>query len=164
MKEVANGLWEREFLEDYQPGEVLVSPRRTITETDLTMFAALTADWSEVHTYTKLAEDGPFGQRICHGMLTMTIGNGLMHRLGTHIYSPHGFIAFYGMDKVRFTAPVFVGDSLRCELVGDDGVIKDHTKVLLGFRTDIYKDPDILVCTYSQRSLVRRQPKDADLS
>ena len=55
-----------------------------------------------------------FGERIAHGMLTMAIGMVLVLRLGAEpcICRRH-FIAMTGIDGLRFTAPVRLGDTIH---------------------------------------------------
>jgi 3-hydroxybutyryl-CoA dehydratase len=98
------------YFEDFAVGEVLVTRARTITETDIVNFAALTGDWYPLHTDVEYAQKGPFGERIAHGMLILSIANGLMPLCDMAI------VAFYGMDKVRFTAPTKIGDTIHVEL------------------------------------------------
>ena len=50
---------ERLYLEDYEVGEVFVSPGRTITETDVVLFASLTGDWHPLHTDADLRPQRP---------------------------------------------------------------------------------------------------------
>jgi acyl dehydratase len=106
---------EKMFFEDYQIGEVLASPGRTITETDIVMFAAFTGDWHPIHTNVEYAKKTVFGERIAHGMLGLTVGSALIFRLGPYVFIPKKFIAFYGIDKIRFIAPIKIGDTIRCE-------------------------------------------------
>ncbi len=94
----------------YQPGERWESRGRTITEADLVLFAAFSGDWYPLHTDREWAARGPFGQRIAHGMLVLSIATGLM------VFQPGVVLAFYGMDQVRFVAPTFIGDTLRVSL------------------------------------------------
>ncbi len=98
-------------LRDLEVGEEIETPARTVTETDIVNFAALTGDWHPLHTDEEYAKKiGPFGQRISHGTLTFAILTGLMARtagLFDHL------IAFYGIDKLRFTAPTFIGDTIK---------------------------------------------------
>ena len=94
---------EKLFYEDYAVGEKLRSPGRTITETDIVMFSAFTGDWHPLHTNVEFAKKTIFGERIAHGMLTLCVGSALMFRLGMYAALPKSFIAFYGMDSVRFT-------------------------------------------------------------
>ena len=77
---------DKEFLEDYEVGETLISPARTLTESDVTNFAGLTGDWHPLHTDAVYAAASPFGQRIVHGMLTFAIGSTLVLRLGPYAY------------------------------------------------------------------------------
>ena len=107
---------EKECFEDYRVGEVFVSPGRTITETDIVLFSAFTGDWHPLHTDVEYAAKTSFKGRIAHGMLGLTVGMALIFRLGPHVALPKSFIAFYGMEHVRFTAPVRIGDTIRCEM------------------------------------------------
>jgi acyl dehydratase len=104
---------ERSYLEDFKVGEKTISPGRTVTEADIVMFAGISSDWTELHTNAEYMKNGPFGQRIAHGMLTLSIASGLALRARQH--QPFEVLAFLGMDNVRFTAPVFIGDTIRVE-------------------------------------------------
>lgn len=104
---------EKSYLEDFKVSEKAVSPGRTITEADIVMFAGISGDWNELHTNAEYMKNSPFGQRIAHGMLTLSIGSGLALR--TRGRPPLEVLAFLGMDNVRFTAPVFIGDTIRVE-------------------------------------------------
>jgi acyl dehydratase len=99
------------YLEDFQPGEQFVSPSRTITETDVVMFAAMSGDYNEVHTSETWArERGAFGRRVAHGLLCLAVGHALMLRLGILEGTA---VALLGIDGWSFTAPVFFGDTLH---------------------------------------------------
>jgi len=104
---------EKSYLEDFEIGEKAVSPGRTVTEADVVMFASLSGDWNELHTNAEYMKNSPFGQRIAHGMLTLSIASALIMR--TSGRPPVEVLAFLGMDKVRFVAPVFIGDTIRVE-------------------------------------------------
>ena len=103
---------EKEFFEDYQVGETFVSPGRTITESDIVLFAAITGDWHELHTNVEYAKTTHFKERIAHGMLSLVIGSALMFRLGAYVMLPKSFVAFYGMDDIRFINPLRIGDTI----------------------------------------------------
>ncbi len=103
----------KSYLEDFNVGEKTISPGRTVTEADIVMFASLSADWTELHTNAEYMKNSIFGQRIAHGMLTLSIASGLGMR--TRGRPPVEVLAFLGMDKVRFVAPVFIGDTIRVE-------------------------------------------------
>lgn len=91
------------YFEDYEIGSKFVTSARTVTETDIVNFAGLSGDWFPLHTDEEYARKTVFKGRVAHGMLTLSIASGLLVRSG--LVFPESLIAFYGMDKVRFTAP-----------------------------------------------------------
>jgi acyl dehydratase len=98
------------YFEDFELDREIETSGRTITEADIVMFAALTGDWNPIHTDAEFAKTTIFGQRIAHGMLTFSIMTGLIARLGL---IEKTVLAFYGIDKLRFTNPVFIGDTIK---------------------------------------------------
>ena len=102
---------EKSYLEDFSIGEKAISPGRTITETDIVMFAALSGDWSELHTNAEYVKESLFEERIAHGLLTLSIAYGLALR--TRGTPPIDVLAFLGIDKVRFKVPVLIGDTVK---------------------------------------------------
>lgn len=114
----------REYFEDCCIGDRLVTTGRTITEADIVMFAAFSSDWNAMHTDTEYAKTTIFGERIAHGMLTLVVGTGLLFRLNESRLIPRSFIAIAGLDKIRFVAPVKIGDTLHLE-----GEVVEMTKM-----------------------------------
>src|SRR5215208_2242117 len=106
MKERVMG----KYFDDFEIGEESITAGRTITETDIVNFAGITGDWNEIHTNKELAERGPFKQRIAHGALIFSISTGLSVRLGQ---TADTVIAFYGLDRLRFVKPTFIGDTIK---------------------------------------------------
>lgn len=104
---------EKSYLKDFKKGEKTVSPGRTVTEADIVMFAGISGDWSELHTNEEYMKNSPFGKRIAHGMLTLSIASGLALQMRGR--PPIDVLAFLGMDNVRLIAPVFIGDTIRVE-------------------------------------------------
>jgi len=97
------------YFDELEVGDRTVSRGRTITEADLVMFSAFSGDWYPLHTDKEYAAQTMFGQRIAHGLLVLSVASGLARM------NPGVVVAFYGMDKVRFTAPTFIGDTIRVE-------------------------------------------------
>lgn len=149
---------EKLWFEDYSVGEKLVSPARTMTETDIVNYAGLTGDWHPLHTDAEFAQQTPFGGRIAHGMLTLCIGSSLLFRLGPYAALPKSFIAFYGMDSVRFTAPVKIGDTIRCEMEITALEEKDAKRGVIVSRNVIKNQRDEEVVVYVTRALAGRKP------
>ncbi len=96
-----------QFFEDYEIGTGRVSLGRTITEADIVFHAGHSGDFFPHHMDAEFCRGQPFGQRIAHGTMTFTIGIGLT---ATQI-NPHAMT--YGYERLRFPAPVFVGDTIR---------------------------------------------------
>jgi acyl dehydratase len=149
---------EKQYLEDYTLGETFVSPARTLTETDLIQFAGLTGDWHPLHTDAAYAASTPFGGRIVHGLLTFVIGSALVLRLGPHLYLPKSFIAFYGIDKIRFTAPVRIGDTIHSVNRVQELETRDAERGILQYQSEIRKQDGQTAVVWVSRMLVGRRP------
>ena len=100
---------KRTFYEDYGVGDEFISPARTVTEADVTMFAALSGDYNRLHTDAEYAAQGPFGERIAHGLLGLSMVIGLAYR--TEIV-PDGAVAFLGLSW-KFSGPIKFGDTIH---------------------------------------------------
>lgn len=122
------------FFEDIKIGENHASSGRTITENDIVNFAGLSGDYNPLHTDEEYARKSMFNQRIAHGALTFAVMTGLWYSLGL---LRETVIAFYGVDKMRFVTPVYIGDTLHVELEiiekkdrGKNGLVVVLSKVL----------------------------------
>jgi len=143
------------YFEDFESTGVVESGERVVTEGDVMAFAALTGDFVELHTNEAFAKTTKYGQRIAHGALVFSISVGLATQMklfdGT-------LIAFVGVDKLRFVAPVFFGDAVHvvkrvveCKPLGDaQGTVTFESKVL--------NQRGELVVAYLDRLLVKRRP------
>lgn len=97
-------------------GEEFLTPGRTITETDVVMFAALSGDYNELHTNVEYMKTSQFERRIAHGLLILAISHGLIFRLG--ILEGSG-IAFLEVDSWKFISPIYIGDTICVKLKVD---------------------------------------------
>jgi len=100
-----HGLWYEEFTE----GLTIESRGRTITEADVVNFAGLSGDFNPMHTDAEFAAKTPFGKRIAHGALGLSIATGLLYQLG---FMEGTILAFTGLEW-KFRDPVFIGDTIR---------------------------------------------------
>jgi 3-hydroxybutyryl-CoA dehydratase len=149
---------EKNFFEDYKSGEVFVSPGRTITETDIVLFSAFTGDWHPLHTDVEYAAKTPFKGRIAHGMLGLVVGMAALFRLGPHVVLPKSFIAFYGMESIRFTAPVRIGDTIHCEMTIRSLAEKDAKRGVIEAENIIKNQRGEAVIIYVTKILAGRRP------
>ena len=91
--------------------EVGVSPWVEILQERIDKFAEATGDFQWIHVDPKRAKDSPFGGTIAHGYLTLS----MLPRLAesTFEFSDRKMGVNYGLNKVRFTAPVPSGAKIR---------------------------------------------------
>ena len=143
------------YFEDFTPGRVSRSRGRTITEADIVNFAGLSGDFIELHTNEEYAKAGPFGQRIAHGLLVLSISSGLMTQVGEITDT---VVAFYGIDKLRFTRPVFAGDTVRVEKAVVELAPKGPGRGLVTFETKVLNQSGEPVLVYSDKLLIARRP------
>ncbi|MEY2592574.1 MAG: Bifunctional protein PaaZ [Pseudomonadota bacterium] len=101
----------RKAFEDLQIGESLLTAERVITADDVQAFGNLTGDTFYMHFDEEAAKASPFGQRIAHGYLVLSAAAGLF--VWT---APGPLLANYGLDTLRFTKPVALGDTVRARL------------------------------------------------
>jgi 3-hydroxybutyryl-CoA dehydratase len=150
-------MMECAYFEDFRVGDRVVSPDRTITETDIMVFAALTGDWHAVHTDAEYAKHTMFGERIAHGLLILAIGAGLLFQAGERGV-PRSTIALYGVERTRFVAPTKIGDTIHVEAeVVQIGAI-DERRGLIAFAHRILNQRGEEVLTYTSKLVVGRRP------
>ena len=94
--------------------EVAVSDWITITQQQVNLFAEATGDQQWIHVDVEKAAAGPFGGTIAHGFLTLSLLPKFFESSFQIIESRMG--VNYGLNKVRFMAPVPVGSRLRARM------------------------------------------------
>ncbi|CAN7142212.1 MaoC/PaaZ C-terminal domain-containing protein [Variovorax sp. LjRoot84] len=98
------------YFEDFEVGQEVVTPARTITSTDIVNFACLTGDFNEVHTNFEYCRTTPFGEPVAHGPLVYGIMGGLQYASGINDGT---LIGLLGIDEWRMLGPVKHGDTIR---------------------------------------------------
>ncbi len=98
------------YFEEFEVGQRITSPGRTITEADVVAFAGISGDFNSIHTDAEYAKDGAFGQRVAHGLLVISIVSGLAVRTGI---MEGTVIAFREIKNWKFSQPVFIGDTIH---------------------------------------------------
>lgn len=94
--------------------EVAVSDWIAITQEQVNLFAQATGDHQWIHVDVEKAKTGPFGGPIAHGFLTLSLIPKFFQTSIQILNSRMG--VNYGLNKVRFTAPVPVGSRLRARM------------------------------------------------
>jgi acyl dehydratase len=136
--------------DDIAIGACWTSRGRTITETDIVLFAGLSGDWFPLHTDREYAATTPFGARIAHGMLVLSVASGL-------IPLPAGrIVAFYGMDRVRFTRPVFIGDTIHARAEVVEKTVREDGRGLLTILEEVRNQRQETVAVFTAKILMQR--------
>jgi acyl dehydratase len=102
--------------EEFQIGDSVSSATRTITEADIVNFAALSGDWNLIHTDAEYSKNHPFGQRVAHGLLILSIASGLSVRLG---FLDETTLAFRSIDW-KMQRPVVIGDTIHVRIAVEE--------------------------------------------
>ena len=95
--------------EDLIPG-VTAEMSKTITETDVTLFAGITGDFNPVHIDAVAAARSRFGGRIAHGMLSAGLISAV---LGMKLPGPG---SIYLSQSLKFTRPVRIGETVTAQV------------------------------------------------
>src|SRR5512134_1586737 len=143
----------RMYFEDFENAGDLTTPGRTVTEADLVAFAGLTGDFTELHTNEDYASRSPFGRRVAHGALVFGISIGLATR--TNVLDD-ALIAFAGVDKLRFVAPVFIGDTIRVSKRVSERKELGPAQGTVVFETRVFNQRNETVLVYFDKMLLRR--------
>ena len=142
------------YYEDFSDGREFTSRGRTITEADIVAFAGLSGDFLELHTNEEHARQSMFARRIAHGALIFSVSTGLVAQMNLVNDS---VLAFYGLDRLRFTRPVFIGDTVHVHKRVLERQDKGSDKGVIAFETTVLNQLDEPVIVYQDRLLVRKR-------
>jgi acyl dehydratase len=112
-------------------GDRFATRGRTITESDIASFAALTGDAHPQHTDAVWAAGSPFGARIAHGLLVVSYTLGLLQ------FDPERVVALRSVRQATFKRPVMIGDTIHAEGRVDSLRPVDPSTGLAGIRVDV---------------------------
>jgi len=98
------------YFEDFEIGQTLVTPARTITSTDIVNFACLSGDFNEVHTNFEYCKTTQFGEPIAHGPLIYAVAGGLTYASGINDGT---LLALLEIKSWKMLAPVKHGDTIQ---------------------------------------------------
>lgn len=101
------------YFEEFSVGQRIISPGRTLTEADIVNFAGISGDYNQIHTDSVYAAQSPFGQRVAHGLLGLSIASGLVVQTGM---MEGTILAFREINEWKFIQPVYIGDTIHVEV------------------------------------------------
>jgi 3-hydroxybutyryl-CoA dehydratase len=143
------------YFEDFETSEPVTSSERIVTEADVMAFAQLTGDFVELHTNEEFARATKYGRRIAHGALVFSISVGLATQMKLF---DDGLIAFAGVDKLRFVAPVFFGDRVHVVKRVVERKALGDAQGTITFESRVLNQDGKLVVAYLDKLLIKRRP------
>ncbi|QIU88779.1 phenylacetic acid degradation bifunctional protein PaaZ [Yokenella regensburgei] len=151
----------RKYFEELQPGDSLLTPRRTMTEADIVNFACLSGDHFYAHMDKIAAAESLFGERVVHGYFIISAAAGLFVDDGV---GP--VIANYGMENLRFIEPVKPGDTIQVRLTCKRKTVKrqrtaeERPTGVVEWAVEVFNQHQQPVALYSILTLVARKTGD----
>ena len=148
----------KKYFEELQIGDTFISARRTITEADIVNFAGISGDYFYAHTDDIAAKDSMFGQRVAHGYFVLSAAAGLF------VDPAKGpVLANYGLDNLRFTQPVYIGDTIQAKLTCQKKTFKEKREDdeipsgVVEWYVEVTNQNEEIVAVYTILTLVERK-------
>lgn len=148
----------RRWFEDLEIGHSLLTHRRTVSEADIVNFGGISGDYFYMHFDEIAAKDTQFGKRIAHGYFVLSAAAGLFVSP-----APGPVLANYGLDNLRFVAPVAIGDTIRARLTCKRKVDRNRTdeqgrgQGVVAWDVQVTNQNDELVASYDILTLVQKR-------
>ncbi len=133
------------YFEDFEIGKLYLTPRRTITSTDIVNFACLSGDFNAPHVDWEFCKQQPYKEPIAHGPLVLAIAGGLLCQSGLNDGT---IVAMLGVENWRILLPVKHGDTLEVAVTptekrrtskGNTGVVAFNRKILNQRRETVHE-------------------------
>ncbi|HEY7566078.1 MAG TPA: phenylacetic acid degradation bifunctional protein PaaZ [Gemmatimonadaceae bacterium] len=146
----------RKHFEELEIGETLITHRRTVTEADVVSFAGISGDHFYAHMDDLAAKESIFGRRVAHGYFVLSAAAGLFVDP-----APGPVLANYGLDNLRFTKPVYPGDTIQARLTCKQKTAKETPadgipQGVVAWDVEVTNQNGETVAVYTILTLVRR--------
>lgn len=145
------------YFEEFEAGQKIVTAARTVTETDIVMFAGLTGDFNQIHVDAEFSKTTPFGQRVAHGLLGLSIASGLVVQTG---FMEGTIMAFREVNEWKFVKPIYIGDTIHVETVVTETKALPRIgggSIIIALEVKNQKDDTIMKGTWT--ALIMSRPK-----
>jgi oxepin-CoA hydrolase / 3-oxo-5,6-dehydrosuberyl-CoA semialdehyde dehydrogenase len=152
----------RKYFDELEIGETLITHRRTISEADIVNFAGISGDHFYAHMDDIAARESIFEKRVAHGYFVLSAAAGLFVDP-----APGPVLANYGLENLRFTKPVYVGDTIQARLTCKQKTEKETLPGMIpqgvvAWDVEVTNQNSEPVAVYTILTLVRRHAKPGD--
>lgn len=148
----------RKYFEELEIGETLITHRRTVTEADIVNFAGISGDYFYAHMDDVAAAESMFEKRVAHGYFVLSAAAGLF------VHPAKGpVLANYGLENLRFTKPVYIGDTIQARLTCMRKTFKekredtDIPQGVVEWDVEVTNQENEIVAVYTILTLVERK-------
>jgi oxepin-CoA hydrolase/3-oxo-5,6-dehydrosuberyl-CoA semialdehyde dehydrogenase len=147
----------RKYFEELQIGDALYTHKRTVTEADIVNFAGISGDYFYAHTDETSLEGSVFERRVAHGYFVISAAAGLF------VDPKKGpVLANYCLDNLRFTQPVYVGDTIAVRLTCKRKTKKENREAqipqgVVEWDVEVRNQRDEIVANETVLTLVQRR-------
>ncbi|MBM4185771.1 MAG: phenylacetic acid degradation bifunctional protein PaaZ [Gemmatimonadetes bacterium] len=144
--------------DEIQVGDTMFTHRRTVTEADVVNFACLSGDHFYAHMDDIAAKESLFGKRVAHGYFVLSAAAGLF------VWPKKGpVLANYGLERLRFTKPVYPGDTIQVRFTCKQKTAKDTPpdgvpQGVVEWDVEVTNQAAEICAVYSILTLVARRP------
>ncbi len=130
------------------PGEKFITESKTITEAEEADFCRITANTLPIFLSDEAAQAKGWPRRLVPGVMTMSCSIGLLEQAGFL----DDVVAFMGADKLRYLAPVYIGDTLHVEVEFiEKRPIKDGSRHVIIYDFKTYNQDGVAVLAAQNR-------------
>jgi acyl dehydratase len=124
------------------PGEKFVTESKTINEEEQIKFCEMTLNTLPIFMTDEAAQAKGWERRLVPGVMTMSCSIGLMEQAGLL----DDVVAFMAAEKLRYLAPVYIGDTLHVEVdFMEKKPIKDGSRSTILYKFRTYNQDDVAV-------------------
>lgn len=147
----------RKFYDEIEIGETYVTHKRTVTEADIVNFAGISGDYFYAHMDETSLEGSIFEKRVAHGYFVLSAAAGLF------VHPAKGpVLANYGLNELRFTKPVYVGDTIHVKIVCKRKTLKEQKEGekpqgVIEWYVEVYNQINEIAALYTILTLVERK-------
>lgn len=151
----------RQYFEDLEIGETLITAKHTITDADVVNFANVSGDHFYAHTDVTALDGTMFTGRVAHGYYILSKAAGLF------VNAKKGPVLLnYGIDECRFTKPVYMGSTIGVRFTCKEKIVQekknaeDIAKGIVKWLVDVYDETGETVAIATILTMVKLRNQD----